>query len=94
MRIGMSLSYSGGFRETVAELADYERAGLDLVAVAEAYSFAAISQLGYTAAKTERPQIASGTPQIYTRPPTLPAMPAAGLDYVSDGRFMLGLGAS
>jgi F420-dependent oxidoreductase-like protein len=45
----MPLAYAGGFRETVEALADYERAGLDLVAVAEAYSFDAISQLGYIA---------------------------------------------
>ena len=32
--------------------------------------------------------------QLYSRTPTLTAMTAAGLDYVSDGRFSLGLGAS
>jgi F420-dependent oxidoreductase-like protein len=94
MRIGMPLNYAGGFRRTVAELGDYEKAGLELVTVPEAYSFDAISQLGYIAAVTERMQIASGILQIYTRTPTLTAMTAAGLDYVSDGRFMLGLGAS
>ncbi|MEV4070429.1 LLM class F420-dependent oxidoreductase [Nonomuraea fuscirosea] len=94
MRIGMALKYSGGFKETVAELADYERAGLDIVFVAEAYSFDAVSQMGYIAAKTERLQIASGILPIYSRTPTLLAMTAAGLDYVSDGRFTLGLGAS
>jgi len=94
MRIGMPLNYAGGFRETVAELGDLEKAGLDLVTVPEAYSFDAISQLGYIAATTERLQIASGILQIYTRTPTLTAMTAAGLDYVSNGRFMLGLGAS
>jgi F420-dependent oxidoreductase-like protein len=94
MRIGMPLNYSGGFKETVAELADYERAGLDIVFVPEAYSFDAVSQLGFIAARTERLQIASGILQIYTRTPTLTAMTAAGLDYVSDGRFTLGLGAS
>jgi F420-dependent oxidoreductase-like protein len=94
MRIGMPLSYAGGFKETVEGLADFERAGLDIVFVAEAYSFDAVSQLGYIAAKTERLEIASGILPIYTRTPTLLAMTAAGLDYVSDGRFTLGLGAS
>ncbi|ADG88106.1 LLM class F420-dependent oxidoreductase [Thermobispora bispora] len=94
MRIGMTLNYAGGFKETVAELADYEKAGLDIVFVAEAYSFDAVSQLGYIAAKTERLQIASGILPIYSRTPTLLAMTAAGLDYVSDGRFTLGIGAS
>jgi F420-dependent oxidoreductase-like protein len=94
MRIGMALNYSGGFAETVAELADYEKAGLDIVFVPEAYSFDAVSQLGYLAAKTNQITIASGILQLYTRTPTLTAMTAAGLDYVSGGRFVLGLGAS
>jgi F420-dependent oxidoreductase-like protein len=94
MRIGMPLSYSGGFKETVGELADYEKAGLDIVFVPEAYSYDAVSQLGYIAAKTETVEIASGIFNIYSRTPTLLAMTAAGLDYVSDGRFTLGIGAS
>ncbi|MFE7792788.1 LLM class F420-dependent oxidoreductase [Streptomyces sp. NPDC057460] len=94
MRIGMTLSYSGGFRDAVAVLGDYEKAGLDIVFVPEAYSFDAISQLGFIAACTERLEIASGILQIYTRTPSLTAMTAAGLDHVSDGRFTLGIGAS
>src|SRR5271167_3572337 len=94
MRIGMFLSYAGGFAETVTELADYERAGLDIVFVPEAYSFDSVSQLGFIAAKTERLQIGSGIFPLYSRTPALLAMTAAGLDYVSNGRFTLGLGAS
>ena len=90
----MPLNYSGSFKETVAELGDYEKAGLGIVFVPEAYSFDAVSQLGYIAARTSQVQIASGIFQIYTRTPTLTAMTAAGLDYVSDGRFVMGLGAS
>jgi F420-dependent oxidoreductase-like protein len=94
MRIGAFLNYAGGFAETVVELADYERAGLDIVFVPEAYSFDAVSQLGFIAAKTERMQIGSGIFPLYSRTPALLAMTAAGLDYVSGGRFTLGLGAS
>ena len=94
MRIGMSLNYAGGFAATVAELGDYEKAGLDIVFVPEAYSFDAVSQLGFIAARTQRLEIASGILQLYTRTPTLTAMTAAGLDYVSGGRFTLGIGAS
>nr|MDT0663713.1 LLM class F420-dependent oxidoreductase [Micromonospora sp. DSM 115978] len=94
MRIGMPLGYAGGFRETVAELGDYEKAGLDIVFVAEAYSFDSVSQLGYLAARTETIELASGIFPIYSRTPTMIAMTAAGLDFVSDGRFTLGLGAS
>jgi F420-dependent oxidoreductase-like protein len=94
MRLGMMMSYSGGFTETVDDLIDYEAAGVDIVAVPEAYGFDAVSQLGYVAARTSRMQIASGIMQLYTRTPTLIAMTAAGLDYVSAGRFSLGIGTS
>lgn len=94
MRIGLAINYAGGFKEVAAEVADLERAGLDIVFVPEAYSFDAVSALGYLAASTDRVQLASGILQLYTRTPTLTAMTAAGLDYVSDGRFTLGLGAS
>src|SRR5260370_19595070 len=94
MRIRMSLNYAGGFAETVEELADYEKAGLEIVFVPEAYSFDAVSQLGFIAAKTQRLQIASGIFQLYSRTPALTAMTAAGLDYGSGGRFTLGSGAS
>jgi F420-dependent oxidoreductase-like protein len=94
MRIGMALNYAGGFKETAAELADFEKAGLDIVFVPEAYSYDAVSQLGYLAAVTERVQLASGIMQLYSRTPTLIAMTAAGIDFVSDGRFALGIGAS
>ncbi|MFC8435302.1 LLM class F420-dependent oxidoreductase [Streptomyces sp. NPDC057253] len=94
MRIGMPMAYSGGFAETVGELVDYERAGLDIVFVPEAYSFDSVSQLGYLAARTSTVAIASGILNIYSRTPSLLAMTAAGLDYVSGGRFSLGIGAS
>jgi F420-dependent oxidoreductase-like protein len=94
MRIGMALNYAGGFRETAAELADFEKAGLDIVFVPEAYSYDAVSQLGFLAAVTERVELASGIMQLYSRTPTLTAMTAAGIDYVSGGRFSLGIGAS
>jgi F420-dependent oxidoreductase-like protein len=94
MIVGMSLGYAGGFNEAVAELADFERAGLDIVFVPEAYSFDAVSQLGFIAARTRRLRIASGILPIYSRTPALIAMTAAGLDFVSGGRFTLGIGSS
>ncbi|HEY0933309.1 MAG TPA: LLM class F420-dependent oxidoreductase [Trebonia sp.] len=94
MRVGMMLNYSGGFTETVSELGDFERAGLEIVFVPEAYSFDAVSQLGFIAARTSTLEIASGILPIYSRTPALTAMTAAGLDFVSGGRFTLGLGTS
>jgi len=94
MRVGMMLGYAGGFSQAVDELADFERAGLEIVFVPEAYSFDAVSQLGFIAARTTRLEIASGILPIYSRTPALTAMTAAGLDFVSGGRFTLGLGTS
>jgi F420-dependent oxidoreductase-like protein len=94
MQIATILSYSGGFKESAKQVTEMEKAGLDLVWVAEAYGFDGPSMMGYLAALTESVQIGSGIMPIYTRTPTLIAMTAAGLDAVSDGRFVLGLGAS
>ena len=94
MQIAMPLSYAGGFKESARQVSELEKAGLDLVWVAEAYGFDGPSMMGYLAASTERVQIGSGILPIYTRTPTLIAMTAAGLDAMSDGRFHLGLGAS
>src|SRR3954462_9335898 len=88
------MSYAGGFKESAAQVARMEKAGLDLVWVAEAYGFAAPSLMGYLAATTETVQIASGILPISPRTPTLTAMTAAGVDALSGGRCILGLGAS
>ncbi len=94
MRIGIALDYSGGFHEGVDRIVELEKAGIDIAVVAEAYSFDAVSQLGYLAAKTNTVELASGVFPIYIRTPSLLAMTAAGLDFVSDGRFRLGIGTS
>ena len=94
MRTGIFLSYAGGFRETAEHVAVLEKQGVAIVLVAEAYSYDAVSQLGYLAAKTSTIELGSGVVPIYTRTPTLLAMTAAGLDYVSEGRFRLGIGTS
>ncbi|SPM38554.1 oxidoreductase [Mycobacterium numidiamassiliense] len=94
MRIGIALDYSGGFKEGVDRIVELEKVGIDIAVVAEAYSFDAVSQLGYLAAKTSTVELASGVFPIYIRTPSLLAMTAAGLDFVSDGRFRLGIGTS
>lgn len=76
------------------EIADFERAGLDIIWISEAYGVDAVSRLGYLAALTDGLLVGSGILPIYSRTPALLAQTAAGLDYVSGGRFILGLGAS
>lgn len=94
MKLSMQIGYSGGFAESVAQVQALEQAGMDIVYVAEAYGYDAATLMGYLAAETETVQIASGILPIYTRTPTLLAMTAAGLDELSGGRAILGLGAS
>lgn len=88
------MSYAQGFAGASNEIVEMEKAGLDVVWVPEAYSFDGVSAMGYLAAKTDKITIASGILNIYSRTPTLMAMTAAGIDSLSEGRCMLGLGAS
>ena len=62
--------------------------------VAEAYSFDSISLIGYLAAKTSTIQIGTGIINVYSRTASAVAQTAAGCDFVTGGRFVLGLGAS
>jgi F420-dependent oxidoreductase-like protein len=94
MQISMQLSYAGGLKESADLAAGLEKAGLDIAWIAEAYGADAVSVMGYIAAKTSTVKIASGILPIYSRTPTLLAMTAAGVDALSDGRCILGLGAS
>ena len=94
MRLSTMLDYSRGVKESADFVADLERAGLDIVWVAEAYGYDGPSQMGYIAAKTQRIEIGSAILPIYSRTPALLAQTAAGLDALSEGRFILGLGAS
>ena len=94
MKLSMTLSYAGGFEESARQAAELEKVGLDIVWVAEAYSFDHASFMGYLAAKTERVDISSTILPIYSRTPTLIAMTAAGIDAISGGRCQLGIGAS
>ncbi|OBC17096.1 LLM class F420-dependent oxidoreductase [Mycobacterium sp. 852013-50091_SCH5140682] len=94
MRTGIFLNYAGGFKEAADQVVELEKVGIDIALVPEAYSYDAISQLGYLAAKTSTIELGTGVVPIYTRTPSLLAMTAAGVDYVSDGRFRLGIGTS
>lgn len=94
MKLAMQINYAGDILETVEQVVAYEIAGLDVVFVAEAYGFDAVSILGYLAARTTRVELGPGILPIYSRTPALIAQTAAGLDYVSGGRAVLGLGAS
>jgi len=94
VQLSMQISYAGGFDESARRLVELEAAGLDIAWIAEAYGYDAPSYLGYLAALTDRVHLGAGILPLYTRTPTLLAMTAAGIDALSGGRCILGLGAS
>ncbi len=88
------LMYDGNPRNAADQVAALEKAGLDTVWVAEAYGFDSPTLMGYLAARTETVEIGAAILNVYSRTPALLAQTAAGLDNVSQGRAILGLGAS
>ncbi|MEU7605794.1 LLM class F420-dependent oxidoreductase [Streptomyces sp. NPDC041003] len=94
MELSMMLDYAGDPREAADRAAELENAGLDAVWVAEAWGFDSPTIMGYLAARTERLKIGSAILNVYSRTPGLIAQTAAGLDALSGGRALLGLGAS
>ncbi|OIJ64345.1 LLM class flavin-dependent oxidoreductase [Streptomyces mangrovisoli] len=96
MRTATTIEASGGgaWRETVDFVVEAEKLGLDICWVAEAWGSDAPSPLGYLAARTERMLLGSGVIQLATRSPVTIAQTAMTLAQLSEGRFLLGLGAS
>ena len=94
MRITTSLNYATDPQTAATQARELEAAGVDCIWIPEAYGFDAVSLLGYLAASTSTVELASGILNTYSRTPALLAQTAAGLDALSGGRFILGLGAS
>jgi F420-dependent oxidoreductase-like protein len=94
VRLSSRLGYGDGFAKAVEHVVRLEEAGVDVVWVAEAYGYDAATRLGYLAARTHRVELGAGIFPIYSRTPALIAQTVAGLDELSDGRAILGLGAS
>ena len=94
MRISTSLNYATDPQTAAVQARELEAAGVDRIWIPEAYGFDAVSLLGYLAASTSTVELGSGILNTYSRTPALLAQTAAGLDALSEGRFVLGLGAS
>ena len=71
-----------------------ESLGYDSVWTAEAYGSDAVVPLTFLAAATTRIRLGTAVLQMAGRTPATTAMTAATLDAYSNGRFILGLGAS
>ncbi|WP_340540519.1 LLM class F420-dependent oxidoreductase [Nocardioides sp. GXZ039] len=94
MKLSTMLMYDGNPRAAADQVVALEKAGLDLVWVAEAYGFDSPTLMGYLAAKTDTIEIGSGILNVFSRTPGALLQTAAGLDNVSAGRAVIGLGAS
>ncbi len=96
MKLGLQLGYWGQMPspDWVERALAAEQLGFNSVWTAEAWGSDALTPLAYLAAKTERIKLGTAVMQLAARTPTATAMSAITLDYLSDGRFQLGLGVS
>src|SRR3984957_42717 len=94
MGLGLGLGGRGNFTESVEQITELEKVGLDVVSAGEAWSFDAFTKLAYVAAKTDRVQLATTIVNVFSRSASTIAVSAASIDQMSGGRFILGLGSS
>ena len=71
-----------------------EKLGIAMAFSAEAWWSDAVTPLAYLADKTSHIRLATGIMQVTARTPAMTAMTALTLHDLTDGRFVLGLGAS
>src|SRR6476646_4103288 len=94
MKLGVHIGYWGlGLtrEDQLAIVQEAERLDYDSVWTAEAYGSDAATILGWIAGLTTKIKIGSA---IFQMPARSPAMTAATLDQLSDGRMLLGIGSS
>jgi F420-dependent oxidoreductase-like protein len=95
MNLGVHLPISPpSHKELIAVATTAEEAGFDSIWSSEAYGADAVSTLAWAAAHTSRVRIGTSVMQMPARTPATTAMTAMSLDLLSNGRFVLGLGAS
>lgn len=97
MRLGLNLGYWDSSTDPAEHIELAQRAealGFDSVWTAEAYGSDAVTAATWIAAQTKKIHVGTAIMQMPARTPAMTAMTAATLDYLSGGRFRLGLGAS
>src|SRR4249919_2655404 len=96
MQVGLSAGYwSAGPPACVEEqLVDAEKLGVDSFWTAEAYGSDALTPLAWWGARTSTIKLGTAIMQISARTPAATAMAAMTMDHLSQGRFLLGIGAS
>jgi F420-dependent oxidoreductase-like protein len=96
MKLGLSAGYwSSGPPEGVEDtLATAEELGFDSMWTAEAYGSDAFTPLAWYGGKTSKMKLGTAIAQLSARTPAAAAMAAMTMDHLSQGRFILGVGAS
>ena len=96
LKLGFMIGYWGAGPPLNAPelLAEAERLGYDSAWTAEAYGSDALTPLAWWGSQTSRIQLGTSIAQIAARTPTAMAMAAITMDHLTQGRFILGLGAS
>jgi F420-dependent oxidoreductase-like protein len=96
LKLGYQMGYwgSGPPPGQPAGLLEAERLGFDSAWTAEAYGSDALTPLAWWGSQTSRIKLGTSICQLSARAPAATAMAALTLDHLSEGRFVLGLGAS
>ena len=94
MTIKIGLSVDPAMPRFLELAREAERIGVDSVWVAEYWASDAFTPLAAVAAVTERIRLATGIAQLGARTPAMLAMTAQGVQLLSNGRLILGIGAS
>lgn len=96
MKIGYHFGYwqSGPPAKAQETFIEAERLGFESIWSAEAYGSDCMTPLAWWGSQTERMRLGTNIAQLSARTPAAMAMAAMTLDHLSDGRFVLGLGAS
>jgi len=96
VKLGLNTGYwAGGPPHGAAEaVAEAEKLGYDSIWCSEAYGSDALTPLAWWGSQTENVRLGTAIVQLSARQPAATAMAAMTLDHLSNGRFILGLGAS
>lgn len=96
LKLGYSTGYwsSGPPSGAVEAIQEAERVGFDSVWTAEAYGSDAYTPLAWWGSQTSKLKLGTSIVQMSARTPAATAMASLTLDHLSEGRHILGLGAS
>lgn len=96
MKLGLQVGYwsAGPPRDALALLLEAESLGFDSAWTAEAYGSDALTPLAWWGSRTSRIKLGTSIAQISARTPTALSMAAITMDHLTEGRFILGVGAS